>query len=452
MDASPKDYYFRLVCEAVGVAPDQSKTYSIPCPQCGKGGKHFAFNYRFARCFKCGYQPFLRELLKDLGGEVQVAAEQPVVKPRKWQLQAQGLLENFTKTPGNIQAWQSYKPLPEQVIVQYQLGSGVFPDLWHHEDIGTPDYIDRDGHPHWRCRHKRLIIPLLVNGAVVGWRCRSINCSCPRWLSPGGSRLLLYNGGRIGSPNLDTLIGDSSSPEPPVRFLFIVENPIDALLIEHFWGHWAVATLGVAIWRKEWTQAVKDSSLPSLVAYDNDPSGNATDPVLIQAWIKQHPGIAPPLMGPVVVRRLRRAGCKSGLFTWPNGLERGTDIGDLFMDKKTRKQSATERLARWFVTEMIGREWDPSDFRSMHMKHAKQLMTHYSIREICGCLQAIKDGLFGDFEVTYMTLIEKLEPPLIQQYRAYLETPPPVYLETETAQWQERKERTYSEIEFGLSE
>lgn len=440
------EYYYQRVCDALGVAADPSKTYHLDCPQCGKGKKHFAFSGRWALCLRCGYRPTFKQLLSDLGGEATVVLEPRPRKPSAWKAQANSLVAQFASHPRLISLWQSYKPLSEQVIWAYKLGVGVFPGLWFSDSPGrAPDFVDRTGGPHWKCDHQRLILPLLVAGEVVGFRCRALECNCPKWLSPAGSRLTLYNGGRLASPNLDNYLGDSFLPAPPERVLFIVENPLDALLIEQNWGHWAVATLGVSIWRPAWTRAVLGLEIPTLVAYDNDAPGNTTDPEILCQWQESHPGIAPPLNGLKLARNLERARIRTRLYRWPNGLPRGTDIGDL-MGKK-RKSSQTQRLAFWFIRNIIGREIKPEDFRGMHMKHAKLLLARYSVSEICGCLEAVRDGLFGDFKHDYMTVIENLEPPLIAQYREYLTTPPPVYLEAETAEWQARQAREYKEVE-----
>lgn len=444
------EYYFEQVCQTLGVAPESNKTYYLKCPNCGKGDKHFSFSQKWAMCFRCGYKPTFKQLLSDLGhAPTEILTNRPA-KPQSWQKHAEELALAFNQTPNNIHAWKQYKPLPEEAIMAYRLGLGVFPNLWFGADPGRqPDFVDPQGGPHWRCEHQRLIVPLYASGKVVGFRCRSIGCTCPRWLSPGGSRLLLYNGGRIGSPNLDTGLADAYLPEPRTRVLFIVENPIDALLIEHYWGHWAVATLGVSIWRPTWTKILLGLDINSVVAYDNDAPGNTTDPEILRLWSATHPGIDPPLNGRKLVRKLIQSGQRSSLYRWPTGLEKGIDTGDLFMDKKTRKTSATLRLTLWFIRTILEREVLPEDYRGMHMKHAKLMLQNNSVAEICGCLEAMKDGLFGDLKVTYMTMINTFEPPLMAQYREYITTPPPIYLETEYAQWEERRSRTYTQIENG---
>lgn len=445
------EYYFQQVCEAVGVAPHEGQIYYLDCPQCGKGQKHFSFSSRWAHCFRCGYKPSFKQLLADLGHDKPIVVEHvPIRKRRWWQGQANELALGFTATPGLVSTWQNYKPLPEEVISAYRLGLGVFPNLWFRDDPGRqPDFVDPDGGAHWKCEHPRLIIPLYVAGAVVGFRCRAISCSCPRWLSPGGSRLVLFNGGRLGSPNLDPTLGDAPLSPPQTRVLLIVENPIDALLVEHYWHHWAVATLGVSIWKPNWTKLLLGLEIESVVAYDNDAPGNTTDPEILRRWKANYPKVPPPLNGRKLVRKLNLSGQRSHLYRWPFGLERGTDIGDLFMDKKTRKTSATEQLAFWFIQHILEREILPEDYRGMHKKHAMLLLKDYSVAEICGCLDAMKDGLFGDLKVTYMTMVNTFEPPLMSQFRDYLTVPPPIYLETEYAQWEERRSRNYAQIETG---
>ena len=148
-----------------------------------------------------------------------------------------------------------------------------------------------------------------------------------------------------------------------------------------------------------------------------------------------------------------RQGCYSPEGDWLPYPVGNLEIQDRMADLKQaskRKSSQNGRLVFWFVDHILKRPMNQEDYGGMHAKHAKELLSNYSVAEICGCLDAINDGLFGDVDVTYMTIVKTFEPSLFQQYRDYLKTPPPVYLETEMAQWEERRSRTYREVEFGI--
>jgi len=108
-----------------------------------------------------------------------------------------------------------------------------------------------------------------------------------------------------------------------------------------------------------------------------------------------------------------------------------------------KKVSETEWLAKWFVANILEREWVLEDYKGQIPAHAKQVLKDYPLSDICGCLQAVKDGLFGELEPTYITIVRKLEPSLMNCWLEYKKTPPPVYLEATTAEWQERVSRKY---------
>lgn len=118
------------------------------------------------------------------------------------------------------------------------------------------------------------------------------------------------------------------------------------------------------------------------------------------------------------------------------------EIWDIMKGKAT-VPNKTLWLAQWFVSHVLERDWTAADFRGQVMAHSKQLLADYSLDEICGCWEAVKDGLFGDLSADYLTFIRKLEPPLVEQFKAYIENPPPVYLETDYAEWKERISKKY---------
>lgn len=121
--------------------------------------------------------------------------------------------------------------------------------------------------------------------------------------------------------------------------------------------------------------------------------------------------------------------------------------------KKTRRESQTIKLAMWFVENILheqdpNRVWTSNDFSSAVTKHAALLLKKHSVRDICGCLEALRDEKIGDgYPVNFMKVIETSgEPPYISQWQAYLENEPPVYLEAEHADWEVRRDRDYAEV------
>ena len=246
-------------------------------------------------------------------------APKPVVrtrsyKPNLWQGKAEQITTDMAAAPGAFRAWSRYKPVSADTVKRNQLGLGVFPGgLW-------------DGSREKRCTHPRLIVPLYEGPTaarrIAGFRCRSIDCDCTKWLSPGGSRMVLFNGQRL--PNGTDVI-------------VICENPIDALLIGQEWEGAAVATLGVSIWNDDYTAAIK-AALPGQVVvwFDNDIPGQTTNPAIIAAWKSKRIARHLPddetkfLNGIKLTNRLLEAGLNATFYKWPNTATEGADIGGFF--------------------------------------------------------------------------------------------------------------------------
>lgn len=103
-----------------------------------------------------------------------------------------------------------------------------------------------------------------------------------------------------------------------------------------------------------------------------------------------------------------------------------------------RKRNDTLDLARWFVTQVLGRSWTRADYGGSHMAHAKKVLKGYSIEDIKGCVLAVRDnpaqfGFPASFEWRYLSTVLKGEPPLIEQYLTPPD-PPPVW-SAEYDQW-----------------
>ena len=308
----------------------------IDCPKCGKPAKshHCSISARGYFCFACGFKG--RSLFY-LARMVGIADTEPVPtrlvqprpeKPRKepaptWTAQARV----FASHPEVMQRWQAYKPLPADVIVDRGLGVGVLPVGKHTDGAWRP------------CLHERLTVPLISGGVVVGFRARADDCDCNRWLSPGGSRLHLYNGARLLSARSRRLARDLEVCDTvgewtaAGRELVIGENPIDADLIEELWQMPAVGTMGVSNWREVWTHLIVACAPKHvIVCFDNDLAGNGggvhRDQLLAEYAASHDRPWTGHARGPQLVDELKRAGLSAHLYDWRDAAPK-TDIGDV---------------------------------------------------------------------------------------------------------------------------
>jgi hypothetical protein len=321
---------FDQICSKVNQAPDRRGQVYIPCPACGKESSrknvHFVFSEtKGAICFVCGYKASLKMLAERLGVEKDAPYKPPVYHVaapktiRAWEGMIENHLENASKQ-AKIK-WKAYKPIDDTVIDNYRLGWGFFPKMTS------------------QCAHERLLVPLIAGGKIVGLRGRAVDCQCPKWLSILGSEpKFLYNGGQLSQNNEERLqrhLGLSTSPFARGEIILIVENPIDALMVEQSANVRAIATLGVTSWCEEWTQSLVECR-PALilVVYDNDLAGNTSNPELIAKWRKKNPMIkdAPTPNGVRLVNNLLRAGLPASLYHWPAGSPEKADIGMLLSE------------------------------------------------------------------------------------------------------------------------
>jgi len=205
----------------------------------------------------------------------------PIEPPPSWLL-------NPPRYPVGVAEWQKYAPLPESLILEKRLCVGVLPKS--------------------QCRHKRLIVPVLDGGLLVGLRGRAIRCSCPKWLAPGGTKLSRYT-----LYNIDAV--------RPGSVVIIVENPIDALLIGLADpGAVGVGTYSTSYWRDDWTKTLV-AAKPRMVfvAFDNDLPGNggaARRPEMVRDWMRTHDRI-PQARGIKLTNELQRA-LPAELYDWGN--------------------------------------------------------------------------------------------------------------------------------------
>ncbi len=315
LGADQKDLFWAL-CRHLGVEPDRRGESHCTCPACGKqakrGSVHFSFGVNGGFCFVCQFKCSLHTLAAHYGLDDAAPVEPRPARPPRHRYDVlehdpDDLARRYAAQPEAVEQWQAYKPLSVETIRRYQLGYGVFPA---HSS---------------QCTHPRLIVPLFAGGRCVGFRGRSTGCACPKWLSPGGSRMVLYNAHDVTG-----------------KLLWVVENPVDALLLEAYDARCAaVATLGVTIWTDEYTELVRPAR-KVVVAYDADAPGNGGGRAGREAWLATHDRLIEP-NGVKLVNRLLAAGIRAVLFPWPEGTPVHTDIGALIAERMTAWAYTTSR-------------------------------------------------------------------------------------------------------------
>lgn len=310
------DNLYHDLVRHTGARPDRHGECHISCPECGKETKkgqiHFSFSERGGFCFCCGHKVSLSGLAEKLGF-AEGAKYTPVSPPRvarintappSWMLEPSALLEAYTSHPERFSLWRAYKPLPVAVIEEKRLGVGVLPAS--------------------KCRHPRLILPVFWGTALVGLRGRAIDCSCAKWLAPGGTRL-------------DLLPLYNHEALTPGCVAWLVENPVDALMLTEKTGYVGLATYSTAYWREAWAEALKETSLV-VVAFDNDIPGNGGGrqrETFVRDWLRTH-AMVPEPRGVQLVNQLLKTGLNAVLYDWGNAPVK-TDIGSMLMQEIVRR-------------------------------------------------------------------------------------------------------------------
>jgi hypothetical protein len=311
---------------------DRTGECHIPCPACGHPSSprnpHASFDAEHGfHCFVCGQGYSLPGLAKAVGLDDNTyipppptRIEKPVKNAPSWLKNAQDYLDGYTSDLTVYDRWQAYKPLDPDLIRAYRLGVGVL-----------PPYSSR-------CPHPRLIVPLLAGGEIRGFRGRSLGCDCGKWLSASTMAdwtKFLFNGGCLVQDQAtarERNLGYSNSGYARGETLLILENPADAILAEQKLGVWAVATLGVTIWRDDWTQSLIECKPSSIVVgYDADMAGNLRTPQMEREWLAKNPKARtiPIPNGVRLVNHLLKAGLPASLFRWPKTAPPKCDIGQV---------------------------------------------------------------------------------------------------------------------------
>ena len=335
MDADPQALFSEL-CQRLHVYPDKQGEVYIPCPKCGREKKHFSFAllqenglHIGGACHACGYHIGARGLMALVGlapDFIPPPNARPIIaRPKqpdapkgifKLNISPDGLAARWSLHEEAVARWQAYCPqLTVETIEQRMLGYGVLPP-------GTS-----------RCMQPRLIVPIFRRDRVVGFRARLDGPSCgkcqgetkcARWLSPLGSRNVLYGEEDVlAAHDLDLLV--------------VCESPVEKLLVDQLAANYiqriiAVATLGVSNWDDSWGELFRKARRV-LIAYDNDPPGNggASDQLRAQ-WFSEHPNTSRDLIcgGARLASKLLEAGCRDvRLHHWGRHDKAGRDLRDL---------------------------------------------------------------------------------------------------------------------------
>jgi len=289
---------------------DRGGEFHLACPSCGHESSpkdpHCSFSQNGWHCFSCGSGGSLNALGKLLSVDNFDTVSLPRIdtkapqKPAQWLTGA--LAQRFAEHPRRLELWNAYKPRSEATIDRMQLGVGVL--------------------PYSRCKHERLIVPVWNGPQLVGLRGRQLDCDCGKWLASAGWSIdlaPLYNSDALS-------IG---------QVIWIVENPVDALMLSERTEYAGVATYSVSYWTEAWTNRLIEAQ-PELVivAYDNDLPGNggaARRAEFEREWLKTHQ-VLPPSGGVKVVNRLLEAGLPATLYDWGNAPHK-SDIGNLLMQE-----------------------------------------------------------------------------------------------------------------------
>lgn len=257
----------------------------------------------------CGSHGSLRNLAQRTGLDYGIynppvnppeSRQEGLQRPAAWLVDAHNLIRRYVAHSRSWELWQNYKPVSRDDFDRCRLGVGVLPAS--------------------KCRHERLIVPIYSGSEVRGLRGRAIDCTCGKWLAPAGTNISIY-----------PLYNEESLR--PGCVVWVLENPVDALLLSRRTGFVGVATYSVAYWQDAWTETIR-AAQPELVvvAYDNDlPGGGgaARREEMIRDWLRTHPRV-PPAAGPRLANRLLEAGLNAVVFDWGKQPAK-SDIGSLLM-------------------------------------------------------------------------------------------------------------------------
>lgn len=325
--------------ERIGKKPSPSGFITLPeCPYCGSIRKAGLKANGVFKCFVCGKDVRSYDDWQDLAARMAAPMQyttskseqrQPIIKKQLvWQRDPMRWHSRYTNDRNAvIEAWQAYKPLSEASIMRAQLGLGIMPPT------------DNQSNYTLGCNHQRLIYANIENAdkQATAFRGRRIGCTCTaKWITVKGSDAWLW-----GSYHMLRLAAG--------RWVFIVENPIDALLVMQAMPD-VIAIAGTAgAGTFPWVKLVASANPKgALVWLDNDLIGNPTPrtrELLIREWIanmrKRGHEPTPDMiahqrtkaMAPKLVTQFQALHVKSKAWEWAEGTTPRMDAGQYLIDK-----------------------------------------------------------------------------------------------------------------------
>lgn len=321
------------------------------CPFCGalsrnrSGGAAFHFylydlpHRRGAVCWSCGWRGSLVALARelDVAGEDSRPVRAEYMRPTPpWERISDSLavwrryVLNDARHPQIVSRWQAYKPLTVESITTHALGVSKVP-FW-----------DEARHCWKESRYPRLLIPLVVDDRIVGFRGRAYDPhdTGPKWLTASCSETVL-----VGLEDVRT-----------DQHVIWCENLVDRLLALQVEPSVAVVTSGGLTWRQEWIDELAAKRPRSVVLwFDHDLSGNGSryhQAEWITAWRTEmeqrradNPALAarpfpspPEPRGPIIANALLKAGVRASVYAWPRHTPRGADLGWALMQERETPQ------------------------------------------------------------------------------------------------------------------
>lgn len=241
----------------------QTQFYLSECPYCGNSNhSHVSSLFGqtsvgvFFKCFACGKATSIYSLGIHLGvldrkeiKEEEVIPVSPIVfdtqeKPDWWN-NRYTLLEEYTKNSSVFSEWAKYKGIRPDEVQKYNLGYGCLPNT----------------------TIPRLIIPVFDGeDNLIGFRGRLVD-------KPTGNQVKWLSTKGLSVSKLDVPPFYKYARE--YSHLIIVENMVDAILINERTNYCAIPTMSVTYWNDDWYKRIDElNPISIIVAYDKDLAGN----------------------------------------------------------------------------------------------------------------------------------------------------------------------------------
>lgn len=294
--------YDTLLAHRDGSKYAKNGNVPITCPFCGKtnadgyhaGIFHGRRGYVF-KCLVCQKFATLDKLAAQLGIKAdgdETAVAVPIVAerlPAPWLPFADKFQREFLRHPRRVETVQAYKPMPAHIIERYGIGVGRMPRFTGKNDRDPNQWLS---FKLWGRMATRITIPLITNGAIVGFSGRALTKFGPKWVNATGSDRIIWG--------MDWIDG---------RPVVVCENQFDAAWASGLDPNRAyIATNGTAVAQKtvfETVQELKTRGVPRLtLLFDNDLAGQARGEArerMRREWyiehaeaLKKNPHLRPP--------------------------------------------------------------------------------------------------------------------------------------------------------------